>query len=240
MKHIMKVSTNSKQHKIILTPHSTVNPANTINIFRMEWDLLNETPDRFADFIAANIWKYAARYGINLFSNGHEPLDYVNSVWLDMYDRLFSISGVAQLEDSIRRKYAKGKTEVKLLHPMWQSIDAVFKREKRQWECLNGKKKSKDDPKATHDEATTWQEDADKFVPIEAMANGVDFEDQVITSVAVRQVMATFNERWVEIAHFKAEGMTDQKIGDRVGLKRGMVNVHIQQMRAAFRAADLR
>ena len=239
MKHIMKTSTNSKQHKIDLTPHSTVNPTNTINAFRVEWDLLNETPDRFADLIAANVWEYAKRYDINIFANGYEPCDYVNSVWLDIYDRLFSISGAARLAKSISNKYAKGETETKLFHPMWQSIDAVFKREKRQWERLNGKKKSKDDPNAPHDEATTWQEDADKFVPIEAIADDVNLEERVVVSVVVRQALSKRDRIDQLIAKFTVYGYSNREIGKLIGKSDVTVGKRRDKMKAAFRAAGL-
>lgn len=244
MKNSTKASTNSKQHEIILTPHSIADADKAIAIFRVEWELLKNEPDAFYRLIVKNIRAYK-KHNPKSFAD-MELGEFVNEVWIDMHLRLNEPKRIDRFKKSIAQKYADGVTELRLITPLWMSIENVFQRANRNSEYSKRKaaEKSKakipDDPKATHDEATTWQEDADKFVPIEAMANGVDFEDQVITSVAVRQVMATFNERWVEIAHFKAEGMTDQKIGDRVGLKRGMVNVHIQQMRAAFRAAGLR
>lgn len=244
MKNSTKVSTNSKQHEITLPSHSTADADKVIAIFRAEWELLQNEPDSFYTLIVKNIYAYI-KHNPKSFAD-MELDEFVNEVWIDMHLRLNEPKRIDRFKKSIAQKYADGVTELKLITPLWMSIENVFQRANRNSEYSKRKaaEKSKvkipDAPKATRDEATTWQEDADKFIPIEAMADDVDLEERVVVSVAVSQVMATFNELWVEIAHFKAEGMTDQEIGDRVGLKRGMVNVHIQRMRDAFRAAGLR
>ena len=236
MKNSTKVSTNSKQHEITLPSHSTANPIDTINAFRVEWDFLNETPDLFTGLIAANIRKYADRYGIDLFSNGHELCDYVNSVWLEMYDHLFSISGVARLEKSISNKCAKGKTETILFHPMWQSIDVVVK---RTWRKKVSFKKVTNASGEVVTEKITMEIASDPAMP-EHQSDSVSFEDQVITSVAVTQDLSKRDQIDQLIAKFTVYGYSNREIGKLIGKSDVTVGKRLNKMRADFRAAGLR
>lgn len=237
-------SNNSKQHEIILTPHSIADADKAIAIFRAEWELLKNEPDALYRLIVKNIRAYK-KHNPKSFAD-MELSEFVNEVWIDMHLRLNEPKRIDYFKKSIAQKYADGVTELGLITPLWMSIENVFQRANRHSEYSKRKaaEKSKakipDDPKATHDEATTWQEDADKFVPIEAMANGVDFEDQVITSVTVRQVMDTLSATDIKIITLKTMRMTDSAIGQRIGLTRRRVNRDIQRIRAAFRAAGLR
>lgn len=245
MKNSTKAANNSKQYKIPLNKHSTANPTDTVTALRIEWDLLNglrcgdETASE--NLIAANICDLANFNGLNPCNMyGMELKEYINEVWLDMNKRFETESGISRLKKSISKKCSDGADQITLLYPLRQSVAAVVQRARRKSDAYKAKEAAKKATKNTPYDATMWPRSAVTYIPIEEMADHADLEDQVTTSITVRQVMATFDEVWVKIAELKAEGLTDEAIGDLVGLKRGMVNRHIQQMRAAFRDAGLR
>lgn len=236
----MKSNSQNNNHSALnyihLKSFSTTNPTVAANDLRDEWNTIQTTPN-LKEFIASNIIARADKFCLNLKNlYGMELDECVSEVWLDMNNRFNDPQAYARFVNAVSNKLSKGVSQVNLLFPLWQSIDAVFKRTRR--EKAISKKITN-----VHGEVVTEQitmEVASDSVMLEHQSNSVSFEDQVITSVAVRQVMNKRDRIDQIIAELAVYGYSDREIGKLIGKSGVTVGKRRDKMKADFRAAGLR
>lgn len=236
MKNSSKSSHKFTLNYIPLNSYSTANPTAAVIALRNEWNSI-QSNSNLKEFIASNITARADKYSLNprdLY--GMELDECVSEVWLDMNNRFNDPQAYARFVNAVSNKLSKGVSQVNLLFPLWQSIDAVFKRTLREKAIF--KKITNVSGEVVTEQIT--MEVASDSVMLEHQSNSVSFEDQVITSVAVRQVMNKRDRIDQIIAELAVYGYSDREIGKLIGKSGVTVGKRRDKMKADFRAAGLR